>query len=132
MCIRDRFDTNKFNKSDDLINLQTKYKCKDIYPNDSALYWACKNKMTNIARFLLDNHLSNPNYTDTDGISVLGWACINSMESIGLDLLEIKQIDTTKLDFSNKSALNYAVSNVLEKLSARLIDILVDLVKQKK
>ena len=46
-------------------------------------------------------------------------------------IIKIKQIDTTKLDLTNKSALNYAVQNGLEKISRRLIEILLQLVKNK-
>lgn len=124
---------HKFDKSNKLNNfykIAKNYKSKNTYPNDSALYWACKNKMTNIATFLLDNYLSDPNYTDSDGISVLSWACINSMESIGLRLLDIDSIDTSKLDLTNKSALNYAVENGLKKTSAKIIEILLKLIKK--
>lgn len=109
-----------------------KHNCKEIYPNDSALYWSCKNKMINIATFLLDNYLSDPNYTDSDGISVLSWACKNSLESIGLRLLDIENVDTSKLDFTNKSALNYAVENKLVKISEKLIEILIVLIEKNK
>jgi ankyrin repeat protein len=88
--------------------------------------------MINVATFLLDNYLSNPNYTDSDGISVLSWACKNSLESIGMRLLDIENIDTSKLDLTNKSALNYAVENKLVKISEKLIEILIILVEKNK
>lgn len=109
-----------------------KFNKDTTYPNDSALYWACKNNMSNIAAFLLDNCLSDPNYMDSDGKNVLIWSCINSMESIGLRLLDIENIDTTKLDSTYKSALNYAVENGLEKISAKLIQILINLLENQK
>lgn len=120
-------DLNNYYKSNSYKNLLKNFYIR--YPNNSPLYWACKNKMTNIAKFLLDNQLSDPNYTDSDGISVLSWSCINSMKQIGIELLEIEFIDTTKLDNSNKSALNYAIKNDLQKISTRLVEILLELMK---
>lgn len=111
----------------DGLDLQTDY----VYPNDLALYWSCKNKMTNIALFLLDNQLSNPNYVDSYGMSVLMWACANSMKRCALELIENSQVDTTILNINKQSALDYAVGNKLESVATKLVEKLVNLLSGK-
>jgi ankyrin repeat protein len=86
----------------------------------TALIWACKKSLSDIAIELIKTNQSKPDNIDSNGDTALIWACQNSLSDIAVELIKTNQSKPNHINSNGKSSLTIARTNKLHDVVSNL------------
>jgi len=91
---------------------------------ETVLYWACVNKMSDVAIKLIDRMNNEAiNKWDNDGRTALSWACRQNMPTVAMKLIDrMCEEAINKWDDEGKTALYWACDEKMENVALKLIE----------
>lgn len=91
--------------------------------NETALIFACKNKMNNVALALIKTGKSNPSYINIYNKTALIIACENKMNDIALELIKTGESNPSYVNRNKCTALTFACKNNMNNIALELIKL---------